>query len=134
MSANNVIPLRRKKQRTSDIIAEAVDQGKPLPLAVLLGAMWKFLDNAAVLEASKDPGDVSVGRVYFDRALRLAVEAAPFIHPKQQSTTISGDAENPIMVARASPFSKLDDATAERLLKALDDGTMTIEQVHDAVS
>jgi hypothetical protein len=57
-----------------------------LPLEVLLNAMSKFLDNAAVLEASADPGDQSVGRVFFDRVLRLAADAAPYLHARLATT------------------------------------------------
>ena len=135
MSANNVIPIvRRRKPKTSDIIADAVDQGKPLPLQVLLDAMWRHLDSAKILEASEDPGDQVSGRVYFDRACRLASEAAPYLHAKQQSTTISGDSENPIHIARANPFERLSDETATRLLKALTSGEMTIEDIHEQIS
>jgi hypothetical protein len=135
VSATNIIPMqRRKKRRTFDIIAEATANGKPLPLEVLLTAMWRHLDSAAVLEASKDPGDQVAGRVYFDRACRLASEAAPYLHPKQQSTTISGDAENPLQIARADPFASLTDETAAKLLEKLQAGELTIAQVHDELA
>ena len=135
MSGNNVIPLpRRKKPRTSDIIAEAAANGKPLPLEVLLTAMWKFLDDAAVLETSPDPGDKSVGRVFFDRALRLAADAAPYLHSRLATTTLAGDSENPIAIARADPFARLTDEVATELLEKLQAGELTIDQINEQIS
>jgi hypothetical protein len=135
MSGQNVVPMPcRKKSRTSDIIAEAVDTGKPLPLEVLLKAMWRFLDDAGRLEASPDLGDQSIGCVFFDRALGLARDAAPFLHARLATTTLAGDAENPIRVARADPFARLDDATATKLLEALNSGTMTMDDALASIS
>jgi len=136
MSGNNVVPSprRTKAPRTSHLIARAIDQGKPLPLEVMLDTMWSLLDEAARLRASRDPGDQISARVFADRALATARDCAPYIHARLASTTVAGDAENPITIARADPFSRLDDATATKLLEALNSGAMTMDDALASIS
>jgi len=136
MPGNNVVPSprRTKAPRTSDLIARAIDQGKPLPLEVMLDTMWSLLDEAARLRASRDPGDQISARVFADRALATARDCAPYIHARLASTTVAGDTENPITIARADPFSRLDDATATKLLEALNSGAMTMDDALASIS
>jgi hypothetical protein len=128
--SGNVVPLRRRP-RASDFIEQALNQGKPLPLQVLLDAMWRLLDDAQRLESSGNADDAIIARVAKDRALRLAGEAAPYLHPRMASTIVSGDEDNPINVrhTHADRFARLTDEAAIRFLKAITAGEMTIEQV-----
>jgi hypothetical protein len=128
MSGSNVVPLRRKP-RTADIVADAVAQGKKLPLQIMFESMWALSDEVARLESSDDPGDQLVLRVARERLFRAACEVAPYVHPKQASTTISGDPDNPVCVRHEDRFARLTDEMASRFLEALSVGTMTIEDV-----
>ena len=128
MSGSNVVPLRRKP-RTADIVADAVVQGKKLPLQIMFESMWALSDEIARLESSDDPGDQVVVRVARERLFRAACEVAPYCHPKQASTTISGDPDNPVRVRHEDRFARLTDEMASRFLEALDAGTMTIKDV-----
>ena len=134
MSGSNVVPLR-PKPRASDIIKKALAEGRPLPLQVLLDAMWRLLDDAQRLESSGNPDDAIVARVTKDRALRLAAEAAPYVHPKQASTIIAGDEEGgPIRLAAEDRFARLTEERATRFLEAINAGSMTIEDVDAALA
>jgi hypothetical protein len=134
MSGSNVVPLPRKP-RASDIVAEALAEGKKLPLTVMLDSMWKLVAEAERLEASEDPGDQLIARVARERAFRAASECAPFLHPKIAATIITGDEDGgPVRLARADRFAKLTDEEATRLLKALEAGSMTIDEVNAAIT
>ena len=135
MSGNNLVSLRRKP-RTADIVADAVAQGRKLPLQVLLESLWRLVDEAEQLESSDNPDDAVVARVARDRALRVAEMAAPYVHPKMASTIISRDEDGgPIRIARdENRFAKLTDAEATRFLEAIARGEMTIGDVDAALS
>jgi hypothetical protein len=128
MSGSNVVPLRRKP-RTADIVADAVAQGRKLPLQIMFESMWALSDEVTRLESSDDPDDQLVRRVARERLFRAACEVAPYVHPKQSATVVRGDAENPIRVRHEDRFARLTDEMASRFLEALNAGTMTIEDV-----
>jgi hypothetical protein len=127
--SGNVVPLRPRKPRTADIVERATAEGKPLPLEVMLDAMWRLVDEAQRLEADGHPDDAIVARVTRDRLFRVAAEVAPYIHPRMASTVIAGDPDNPIKVTHEARFARLTDESAHRFLEAIKAGSMTIEDV-----
>ena len=93
---DNVAPLRRKaREQLSALLAKG---DRPLPIVVMLDSMWRWYSEATRLESSTDPNDASPARIARVQAQRCAVDAAPYLHPKLQSTTVSGDDENPLQV------------------------------------
>lgn len=84
-----------KRSRTTDVIRAAVNDGKPLPLAVMLENMWRYRDEAARLEA---PGsreyDPMAARACRMAAQKCAVDAAPFVHPKLANVAIRPEDED----------------------------------------
>jgi hypothetical protein len=127
---SGTMPSRPRKPRGSEFIEKATAQGKPLPLEVLLDSMWRFLDETQRLETSTNPDDTILARVARDRALRIAVVAAPYVHPRMAATTFVGNEDSgPSDVRREYRFERLTDADATRFLEAIAAGEMTIEQV-----
>jgi hypothetical protein len=136
MTGSNVIPIRARKPRASDIIEQAILSGRRLPLAVMLERMWDLEDEILRLESSNNFDDQLVARVSRDRLFRVAESIAPYVHPKQAATVISGDPDSPIHHTHEARrrFETLTTESAQRFLDALADGTMSIEQVNDAIS
>jgi hypothetical protein len=96
---DNVVRLalnRRPKPR--DLIVDAFRSGKPLPLETMLDNLDYWVRETRRLEASSDPSDTSLARIARHQAQKVAVETAPFVHPKLSSTTVAGDEENPLAV------------------------------------
>jgi hypothetical protein len=133
MSGTKVVPFPRHKKlpRASELLARAVAEGKPTPLEVLLHSMWRLVDEATRLEASTNPDHAMIARVARDRAARAAAEVAPYCHAKIAATILTGDEDGgPVRIARAADrFADLTDEAAERFVRAIARGEMTIEDV-----
>jgi hypothetical protein len=95
-TSTNVIPFLRRNNR--DFLQQAVDAGRPMPLQILLEDLWRLVAEADRLEATGEPEDLIVARVCRTMARRIAVECAPYCHPKLSSSTIGGT-DTPIRVA-----------------------------------
>lgn len=72
-------PRVTKRLRSVDIIKAAVNDGKPLPLQVMLEAMWNFRDRA---EQARDNGNDVEAIAMEGKMLVAAATAAPYCHPK----------------------------------------------------
>jgi hypothetical protein len=86
---------RRARDQLSTLLASG---DKPLPLMILLHNMWHWHSEAQRLAASTDPNDEGLARIARSQSQRCAVEAAPYVHSRLQSTTISGDDDQPLRV------------------------------------
>ena len=78
-----------KSSRTASIIRDAVNAGRPLPLAVILETMWKWRDEAIRLEDS----DPLLARQYRNVALLAAEKAAPYVHPRLANVAVRPEDE-----------------------------------------
>jgi len=97
-TTHNVVPIsmcRRARDQLSTLLASG---DKPLPLTILLENMWHWHSEAQRLASSTDPNHEPLARIARSQAQRCAVEAAPFVHPRLQSTTVSGDDDQPLRV------------------------------------
>jgi hypothetical protein len=122
--------VRLPQRRPPDLIAEAMASGKPLPLDVMLNAMWRLLEDAERLEATNNPDNAMVARVARDRALRVAEMAAPYVHPRKSTATIGGDPTNPI--THVHRFDAMSDSEVRRHLDAVIAGQSLLELLQDA--
>jgi hypothetical protein len=68
-----------KRIRTIDIIKDAINDGKPLPLQVMLEAMWDFRRRAAEADARQNDAEATA---MLRSMLNSAIAAAPYCHPK----------------------------------------------------
>lgn len=128
MTTNNVITLPRRGQ--TDPIEQAFAEGRPTPLAVMLQQMWKYLDDAALLEASGNPDDDLVARVLRDRALHIAREAAPYVNPKK--TAVAHTAEPIVHEHYHHRFATMSDDEVRQHLQAVIGGASILERLNDA--
>lgn len=80
--------------RVKDIVRQAVNDGRPLPLAVLLESMWKWRDEALLKEdpASEDY-DPLAARQCRMAAVTVAEKAAPYVHPKLSNIALRPEDE-----------------------------------------
>lgn len=89
---------------TADIIAKRVAAGKKLPLEVMLGTMDTYSDqnNHAA-------------------ACAIAVQAAPYVHPKLKDLVITGGDENsnPVRMTVSGAMRGLSDKELDQLDKLL---------------
>jgi hypothetical protein len=98
---DNIVPLHRKKPRSSDLVQGAVDRGQPLPLEVLLNNLHYWWSESQRLE----PIDASLARIARHQAQRAAIEAAPYVHAKLSQQQISGDQEAPLEIQHVHRLS-----------------------------
>lgn len=93
-----------KRLRTNELIRRAVNDGKPLPLQVMLETMWRYRDEA--LRYEHPPGhpnhDPTLARQYRMAAVAVAEKAAPYVHPKLQNVSIRPEDEDEAEQRRAS--------------------------------
>jgi hypothetical protein len=78
-----------KSSRTASIVRDAINAGKPLPLAVMLEQMWKFRDEAIRLEVD----DPLLARQYRLAAMNAAKDAAPYVHPRLANVAVRPEDE-----------------------------------------
>ena len=85
------------------------------PVELMLNAMREFNDEAeeAFSLANTCPQDSkrraelqSYGRTMISMAVDVAKDAAPYVHPKLNSTTISGDPDAPLSILSAEELKK----------------------------
>ena len=85
------------------------------PVELMLNAMREFNDEAeeAFELATQLPADSkrraelqSYGRTMISMAVDVAKDAAPYVHPKLNSTTISGDPDAPLSILSADELKK----------------------------
>jgi hypothetical protein len=125
--AGELVPLSSRRENSrrpssrAAIDAEFAD-GCPLPIVVLLKNMRWWFEQAEHLAASSDPDDQMISRVCRTQAQRAAVDAAPFLHPKLQSTEITGEIEHIHAPVIPSPFGHLTDEQAQHLLAKVEAG------------
>jgi len=89
----HIAPRRLKTRR--EIIGEATG---PQPLSIMLANLDYWYTETKRLEASSDPADKPLARIARHNSQRVAVECAQFVHPKLNSTNISGDEDTPLIV------------------------------------
>ncbi len=102
-------PTRRT--RTTDVVRNHVNAGRPLPLTVLLDSMCRYYDEALRLEdptnTDHDPHAAKLCRM---AAVAVAEKAAPYVHPKFASVTLRPEDEE-----EAAERRSLQRLTAESL-------------------
>ena len=78
-----------------DVIRQAVNDGKPLPLTVLLESMWKYRDEAIRLENRfSEEYDPLAARQARMAAVVVAEKASPYVHPKLANVAIRPEDED----------------------------------------
>ena len=75
------------RTRTASIVKAAVNEGKSLPLAVLLKHMWAYDELADVYAKIQDHDPHLLG-FYRKMAVTIAEKAAPYVHPKLQNVAV----------------------------------------------
>lgn len=78
--------------RTQEVATRIVHDGKLLPLEVLIMSMRSLWERAHNV---KDP---TTADELMMRCVAVADKAAPYLHAKLATTTVKGDAENPLVV------------------------------------
>jgi hypothetical protein len=93
-------------KKTREIADRAAAEGLT-PLEVMLKAMRAIVTKAEDLQQSQaQEGDSAVAALdLMVQAAAVAKDAAPYMHPRLQSVTLKGDAENPLAVALADAAS-----------------------------
>jgi hypothetical protein len=110
-----------RKPRVSACIEIAISESKALPLEVLLETMWHLRAEAQRLEASGDPKDARLARFAHYLAFRVAVIAAPYVHPRIAPTATDFEDGNP---AVEDHFARSDRLLEWRLKK------LSVAQLH----
>jgi hypothetical protein len=136
MAGSNVVPIRTRKPKASDIIEHAILSGKKLPLTVMFERLWDLEAEILRLEASDDFDSQVIARTTRDRLFRVAEAIAPYVHAKVQSTVISGDPDHPIVHEHSDRlrFESLTNESAQKFLDALNSGEMTMEEFNEAMA
>jgi hypothetical protein len=78
--------------RTQEVAARIAQDGKLLPLEVMI------LSMRSLWERSHRHPDAGQADELLNRCIGVAVQAAPFLHAKLATTTVKGDADNPLVV------------------------------------
>ncbi len=94
-----------RASRATDIVRQAVNRGKPLPLQVMLEAMWGLRDEARRL-ADLPPTDRAYNpqraRATLLAAVSIAEKAAPYVHPKLANVAVRPEDDEEAQSRRAS--------------------------------
>ena len=99
--------------KLQDIPAKAALQGIT-PVELMLNAMREFNEEAEeAFEAASVVSDPrrkeelrSYGRTMIGMAVDVAKDAAPYVHPRLNSTTLSGDPDSPLQILSADELKK----------------------------
>lgn len=104
-----VPPSRR--QRAREIVRKAINDGKPLPLQVMLETMWEFRRLATEAKEAQD----TVGEAaMLAKTLDAASRAAPYVHPKLSTEPVDGtDGEEGKMNSAWAVFNALKERSDE---------------------
>jgi hypothetical protein len=78
-------PRAYKAFRTAQIVKQAVNDGKPLPLQVMLEAMWDLRDRAI---SAAERGLEAEAVAMTEKMLGAAATAAPYCHPKMAAVPV----------------------------------------------
>jgi hypothetical protein len=97
-TTDNVVPISMRRRARDQLTTLLASGDKPLPLTILLENMWFWYSQAERLASSTDPSNEPLARIARSQSQRCAVEAAPFVHARLQSTTVSGDDDQPLRV------------------------------------
>lgn len=82
---NDELIAPSRAMRARDIIATAVNDGKPLPLQVMLEAMWMARDKLIGYVELQDQGAVTQ---WWEKTLKAAEKVAPYVHPHLATETV----------------------------------------------
>jgi hypothetical protein len=94
---DNVAPLRqRARQKVREDVDQALVDGAPAPLLVMLENLTHWHSEAHRLEASDDPADAVHARIARHNAQRAAEAAAPFVHARLANVAVQGDEDQPV--------------------------------------
>lgn len=94
-----------KRLRTNALIRQAVNEGKPLPLQVLLEAMWELRDEAqhlTTLSADHEDYNPNLARELRKMAVVVAEKAAPYVHPRLANVAVRPEDEEEAEERRAA--------------------------------
>jgi hypothetical protein len=86
-----------KHALNENIIKRIADENQITPLEVLMEAMH-FHWNIAKAFSTETPDDIAAKSAAMEKAASYARDAAPYVHPRLQATTLKGDPNAPLSV------------------------------------
>jgi hypothetical protein len=94
-----------KRLRTNALIRQAINDGKPLPLQVMLEAMWELRDESmhlASLPPEHADHNPTLARELRKMAIVVAEKAAPYVHPRLSNVAVRPEDEEEAEERRAA--------------------------------